>query len=243
MLSTGHFLVTILLIGREILYPIGAFILIRQWLNAKARYYTDLPFLFGLAMLIMCIYTPIEIICVGFYPLVTIDSSLGKIVYLIILNLTALVLGINFVILLVIWFPKHKKGTLGSTIGWISFTEIAIILSAFVNVALMDILLIAISLPMYIIFVITFLFSYYHKRLPNIHPLLIGLGMSIIIISHIIHSILGQVGIRLGGIYTDATWPAMIIWLVGFVVMFLGFIRKAPYYNSINTFSSSTINI
>ena len=87
MISTGQLLVTLLLIGRLIVYPIGAFILLRQWKNAKARYYTDLPFLFALTLLIMCIYTPIELIFVAFYPIVSIESPFGQIAYLIDLNL------------------------------------------------------------------------------------------------------------------------------------------------------------
>jgi len=233
LISTGQLLVTLLLIGRLVIYPIGAFILLRQWKNAKVRYYTDLPFLFALTMLIMCIYTPIELYYVSLYPTVSIETDIGRIAYLVVLNLTTVVLGMNFIILLTIWFPKNKKGVLTSFIGWICLTELAIILSAFINVALMDVLLIIISLPMYIIFVITFFFSYYHKRLPNINPLLIAIGMTIILSSHFIHSVLGQMGIRLAGVYTDATWPAMIIWLVGFIIMILGFTKKAPYYNAI----------
>ncbi|MFX0136846.1 MAG: hypothetical protein ACFFDN_24630, partial [Candidatus Hodarchaeota archaeon] len=184
-------------------------------------------------LIIMCIYTPIELYFVAFYPAVSIESPIGQIAYLIDLNLNTVVYGLNFAILLVVWFPSHKKEILLSIIGWIIFTEIAILIAAFVNMALMDLLLIAIGLPMYLIFVVTFFFCYHQRRLPNIHPLLIGSGMTIIIIAHMIHSVLGQMGIRLAGIYTDATWPAMIIWLVGFLVMIIGFTKKAPYYDSI----------
>lgn len=232
MISIGQSLVTFLLIGREIIYPIGAFILIRQWINSKVKYYTDLPFLFALTMLIMCLYTPIEIIFVAFYPDISINSNIGQISYLIDVNLITVVLGLNFVILLSIWFPEHKKGIFGSLLSWIILTEIAILLSIFVNIAIMDILLVIISLPMYLVFFATFLFSYRQKRLPNVNPLLIGIGMGIIIVSHLIHTVLGQMGVRLAGVYTDAVWPAMIIWLAGFIVMFLGFTKKAPYYIS-----------
>ncbi|NVM05106.1 MAG: hypothetical protein HWN67_22485 [Candidatus Helarchaeota archaeon] len=231
MISTGHLFVTLLLIGRLILYPIGAIILLRQWYKGKVRYYTDLPFIFALVLIIMCIYTPIELYFVAFYPAVSIDSSFGQIAYLIDLNLNTVVYGLNFAILLAVWFPTHKKGILFSILGWIIFTEIAILIAAFINMAIMDILLIIIGLPMYILFVVTFYFCHYHKRLPNIYPLLIGSGMAIILISHLFHSILGQMGTRLAGIYTDATWPAMIIWLAGFSIMVLGFLKKAPYSN------------
>ncbi|MFX1452315.1 MAG: hypothetical protein ACFFCM_15865 [Promethearchaeota archaeon] len=233
MISTGQFLVTLLLIGREIIYPIGAAILIRQWLNGKVRYYTDLPFIFAFVLLIMCIYTPIEIYFVAFYPIASIESPIGQIAYLIDLNLNTVVYGLNFAILLAVWFPTHKKGILLSILGWIIFTEIAILIAAFINMAIMDILLVVIGLPMYVIFVITFYFCYYQKRLPNIHPLLIGSGMLVILIAHLFHSMLGQMGIRLAGIYTDATWPAMILWLIGFLVMVIGFTRKAPYFDKI----------
>ncbi|MHA1378595.1 MAG: hypothetical protein ACTSRG_09455 [Candidatus Helarchaeota archaeon] len=233
MISTGQLLVTILLIGRLIVYPVGAFILLRQWKNAKTRYYTDLPFLFGLTLLIMCIYTPIELIYVAFYPIISIESPIGQIAYLIDLNLITLAAGIYFVTLLAIWFPKNKRGIIFAVISWITFTEFAIILSAFVNISLMDFLLVVITLPMYIIYVVTFFFSYYQRRLPNVHSLLIGVGMLTLIIAHIVHSALGTMGNRLAGIYTDATWPAMIIWLIGSIIMFVGFSKKAPYYNSI----------
>lgn len=232
MISLGQLIVTLLLIAREITYLTGAFILIRQWLKAKARYYSDLPFLFSLTMLIMCIYTPIETIFVAFYPLISVETSIGRIAYLIDLNLITLVLGIIFVMLLVIWFPAHKRGTFGSIIVWISFTELAILLSAFIDVKLMDMLLPLISLPTYITFIITFFFSYYQKRLSNVQPLLIGLGMLIVLISQIFHSFLAQIGTRFAGIYTDATWPIMISWLIGFIIMFLGFTKKAPYFVS-----------
>ncbi|MFX0134807.1 MAG: hypothetical protein ACFFDN_14290 [Candidatus Hodarchaeota archaeon] len=232
MISTGQLLVTLLLIGREIIYPIGAIILIRQWLRGKVRYYTDLPFIFALVLIIMCFYTPIEIYFVAFYPAVSIESPFGQIAYLIDLNLNTVVYGLNFAILLAVWFPTHKKGILLSILGWVVFTEIAIIFAAFINIAIMDILLVVIGLLMYVIFVVTFFFCHYHKRLPNIHPLLIGLGMAIILVSHLIHSILGQMGTRLAGIYTDATWPAMISWIAGFLVIVLGFTKKAPYFHS-----------
>ncbi|MHA1300399.1 MAG: hypothetical protein ACTSO9_13350 [Candidatus Helarchaeota archaeon] len=229
MISTGHLLVSILLIAREIIYPIGAFILIRQWMIGKVRYYTDLPFLFAVAMIIMSAYTFIEIIFVAFYPVISLDSPFGQIAYLIDLNLIALVVGIIFVILLLIWFPKHKKSIVGAIIGWILFTEMAILLAAFVEISFMDMFLVIISLPTYILFVFTFFFCYYHKRLPNVHSLLIGTGMIIIILASLIYPILGQIGTRLAGIYTDATWPAMIIWISGYIVMIFGFIKKAPY--------------
>ncbi|MFX0141313.1 MAG: hypothetical protein ACFFDN_47175, partial [Candidatus Hodarchaeota archaeon] len=74
MISTGHLWVTLLLIGRLILYPIGAIILLRQWVKGKVRYYTDLPFIFAFVLIIMCIYTPIELYFVAFYPAVSIES-------------------------------------------------------------------------------------------------------------------------------------------------------------------------
>ncbi len=231
MISTGQFLVTLLLIGRLILYPIGAIILLRQWFKGKVKYYTDLPFIFALVLIIMCVYTPIELFFVAFYPAVSIESPIGQIAYLIDLNLNTVVYGLNFAILLAVWFPTHKKGIFFSVLGWIVFTEIAILIAAFINIVLMDILLVIIGLPMYLLFVVTFFFCHYHKRLPNIYPLLIGLGMATILIAHFIHSFLGQMGTRLAGIYTDATWPAMIIWLAGFSIMVLGFMKKAPYYN------------
>ncbi len=233
MISTGQLLVTFLLIGRLVLYPIGAIILLRQWYKGKVRYYSDLPFIFAFVLIIMCIYTPIELYFVAFYPIVSIESPIGQIAYLIDLNLNTVVYGLNFTILLVVWFPTHKKRILLSIIMWIIFTEIAILIAAFVNIAIMDILLVVIGLPMYLIFVFTFFFCYHQHRLPNIHPLLIGSGMTIILVAHLIHSVLGQLGIRLAGIYTDAVWPAMIIWLAGFLTMIIGFIKKAPYYETI----------
>ncbi|NVM03700.1 MAG: hypothetical protein HWN67_15320 [Candidatus Helarchaeota archaeon] len=233
MISTGQLLVTFLLIGRLFLYPIGAFILLQQWYKGKVRYYSDLPFIFAFVLIVMCIYTPIELYFVAFYPAVSIESPIGQIAYLIDLNLNTVVYGLNFAIMLVVWFPTHKKKILLSIIIWIIFTEIAILIAAFVNIAIMDILLVVIGLPMYLIFVFTFFFCYNQKRLPNIHPLLIGSGMTTILIAHLIHSVLGQMGIRLAGIYTDAVWPAMIIWLAGFLIMIIGFIKKAPYYEKI----------
>ncbi|MHA1378418.1 MAG: hypothetical protein ACTSRG_08555 [Candidatus Helarchaeota archaeon] len=237
MISTGQLLVTILLIAREIIYPIGAYILIRQWLKSKVRYYTDLPFLFALVMIIMSVYTPIEIIFVAFYPAVSINSPLGQIAYLIDLNLIAVVVGITFTILLVIWFPKNKKSITGAVLCWIIFTEFSIILAAFVNILLMDLFLVIISLPTYIIFVITFFFCYHYKRLSNVHPFLIGMGMTIILASQIIYPIVGQMGIRLAGIYTDSTWPAMIVWLIGYLVMIIGFTKEAPYAQPVDILS------
>ncbi len=233
MISLGQLLATLLLIGREIIYVLGAIILFRQWFKGKARYYTDLPFLFGLTMIIMCIYNPIEIYYVAVFPIDTLNSPFGRIWYLVDLNLIAFVLGINFIILLTIWFPKNKKAILGAVIGWIFFTETAILLSAFVAMTLMDALLVIISLPMYIIFMVTFFFSYYQRRLPNVNSLLIGLGMALIIAAQFFHSILGQMGIKIGGNYSDASWPAMILWMAGFLVMFLGFVKKAPYFDAI----------
>ena len=230
MISLGHLLVILLLIAREIIYTIGIIILMRQWLKAKVRYFTDLPFLISVAMCIMCSYTFIEIYFVTFDPGAAIDTPLRTIVYLIDLNLVAVVSGIIFVMLLVVWFPTQKKGVLMSTISWIIGTEIAILFSAFIDIRLMDYFLVLIALPTYVIFVITFLFAYRQKRLPNVHPLLIGLGMSIIIVAQILSSIFGQMGNRLAGIYTDASWPAMIVWLAGFILMIIGFTRKAPYH-------------
>ena len=126
LISFGHLLVTLSLVGREAIYITGFLILIRQWKKATPRYYTDLPFMFALMMVIMGTYTPIELIFVAFYPTLGVESLIGQISYLIVYNLVTLVSGMMLVILLVIWFPKNKKRISGVLIGWIIMTEIAI---------------------------------------------------------------------------------------------------------------------
>ena len=133
------------------------------------------------------------------------------------------------VLLLVIWFPKHKKRISGVLIGWIIMTEIAIFTAAFITISIMDIFLMVISLPTYLIFIITFYFCYHQKRLANIHCLLIGSGMVVTLVSQLLYPIFSQVGVRIVGVYSDASWPAMLIWLVGYSIMILGFTRPAPY--------------
>ena len=234
MISTGHLLVTLSLIGREAIYLIGLTILFRQWKRAMPHYYTDLPFMFAFMMLIMSIYTPIELLFVAFYPTLSIETLFGQISYLLVYNLVTLVSGMMLVLLLIIWFPKHKSRISGVLIGWIIITEIAIFAAAFINIGIMDIFLMVISLPTYVVFIVTFYFCYYQKRLSNIHSLLIGTGMIITLISQLMYPILSQIGIRLVGVYTDATWPAMLVWLLGYIIMILGFTRPAPYAKPIN---------
>ena len=98
MISLGQLLVTLLLIARLVLYPIGATILLRQWFKASARFYTDLPFLISIMMIIMSAYTVIELVFVGFYPVVSIESPIGTVVYLTDLNLVTIVLGIIYIL-------------------------------------------------------------------------------------------------------------------------------------------------
>ena len=234
MISTGHLLVTLSLIGREAIYIFGFIILFRQWKRATPHYYTDLPFMFAFMMLIMSIYTPFDLLFVAFYPTLSLESLFGQISYLLVYNLVTFVSGMMLVILLVIWFPKHKRRISGVLIGWIIITEIAILVAAFINIYIMDIFLMVIGLPTYIVFIITFYFCYYQKRLSNIHTLLIGSGMLITLISQLLYPILSQFGVRLAGVYTDASWPATLIWLVGYLVMIIGFLKPAPYAKPIN---------
>jgi len=160
----------------------GATILFRQWNQGEKKFYTDLPFLLGIALIIASIEYA--------------DSSFGVVLNwepnlistLIATSNLVLICTCFLIIIMDLWIGEKRR-----RVRLIALISIAAILDVFsilftlftLDYTMYGILNLGVALPATIAFSITFFQCYKQRRLPNVHPKYLGVGFLILSISWI----------------------------------------------------------
>jgi hypothetical protein len=207
------------------IFCLSFYILYKKWHHASPRYLTDLPFVLALTYIIL-IYDRMDSILglSGIMPITSLSRLLNIIAF-------AIALGINLLIMLTIWIPKRKKLRVVFMVAWLAvwIPLIIIFMSTIGNPDTLHSLLLVMSFPTIILLAVTWYFCYFQKRLSVINPLLVGIGMTGVIIGILLRVYFSIIGNPIGYVFTDLHWIAILVDIVSYTVMLVGFSREMSY--------------
>ncbi|WEU40956.1 MAG: hypothetical protein OdinLCB4_003350 [Candidatus Odinarchaeum yellowstonii] len=198
-------------------------LLIFKWRETKTRFYSDLPFLFGVSILFIGFSTLLNLIysLTFFITEITLFRIRG-----VLICITAVTM---FTGVLKIWLPEKIKLLIVSGLIYaISFLIILFITPSASLIITYTSPFIAVNI---IFVVVTFSVVYLKRRLPSINPLLIIAGALIILASQLLKAVLPT---------PFAVFTPDVASLVGWVVFTLGFLVKAPYFKTTAGFNSKS---
>ncbi len=222
-------LLTISIIAREIVLIFLGFFLLNKWLKAEKRFYSDLPFLMALTTFILIVAKAYDLYLYNLFGdydfeiYIATDPILiwyAKIRWLVILANTVPMVGL----LLSIWMADYDKKYLYLTliIFISSWTIYIVVVPTFGLIKDIHVFLL---LPIILLSIITYLFLYKYKRLPEIHSLLISIAWIAYLISSILRPFLMTIGEPPWGLVWVSELMDLIIWCI----MTLGFVIKPNY--------------
>ncbi len=219
-------LLIVMLIRIAFLFAGGVY-LFYKWVKAPRRYFSDFPFLMGISFTALGASKVFDIalysmfLDVNYANLAVWDERLvfGYVRWLMMLVVSAPLLYAN----LKVWAADHPRLRLflvgGHTVGF------AILILQAQSFAFLNALTSWLILPLALITILTFLFIYKQKRLPNVHGLLVGIGWLGYVFSSYIRPILMRVGNPPWGLVIIAEILDLAMW----VVIFLGFVLKPKF--------------
>lgn len=222
-------LLTISIIAREIVLIFLGFFLLNKWVKAEKRFYSDLPFLMALTTFILIVAKAYDLYLYNLFGdydfeiYIATDPILiwyAKIRWLVILANTVPMVGL----LLSIWMADYDKKYLYLTliIFISSWTIYIVVVPTFGLIKDIHVFLL---LPIILLSIITYLFLYKYKRLPEIHSLLISIAWIAYLISSILRPFLMTIGEPPWGLVWVSELMDLIIWCI----MTLGFVIKPNY--------------
>lgn len=224
-------LLALTIIIREIVLLILGLFLFYKWIKSEKRFYTDLPFLMALTTFILVLAKAYDLYLFNLFGdyefelYFTADPVLiwfAKARWLLMLANTVPMVGL----LLSIWLADYDKNYLYLLLlVFISFWTIYIaIVPTFELIKNIHVFLL---LPIIILSIMTYLFLYKHKRLPEVHSLIISIAW----VAYLISSFLRTFFLTIGDPPWGIVWVSEIFDLIIWAVMTLGFIIKPRYSN------------
>ncbi len=236
MTIEGAWGVLIVLIFRIILLSIMAYYVLNEWFKQEEQYTFDIPFLFGIFLILLTFGKALDLFWDFTYFRFSEEIVLFilKIRYFIIIIELAPLLYIGFGIILYSFSFKERYQHLSDqkTLNKVRLKLILliIIIELFAIAISPHRNIVAILLPLFLIpslagIVYIFFFAYKHKRLSQIHPLIVGFGFFLYMIS----SILRPVFMHSFGETSAYLIFAEIIDIIVFIVIFIGLYLNADY--------------
>lgn len=225
-------LLTISIIAREIVLIFLGFFLLKKWLKSEKRFFTDLPFLMALTTFILIVAKAYDLYLYNLFGAYNFEIYIAtdpiliwyaKIRWLLILANTVPMVGL----LLSIWMADYDKKYLYLTliIFISSWTIYIVVVPTFGLIKDIHIFLL---LPIILLSIITYLFLYKYKRLPEIHSLIISIAWIAYLVSSILRPFLMTIGEPPWGLVWVSELMDLIIWCI----MTLGFVIKPNYLNT-----------
>ena len=222
-------LLTLTIIIRMIVLVILGSFLIYKWLKSEKRFFTDFPFLMALSTFILVIAKAYDLYLYNFFGdsdfdlYFTVDPILiwyAKVRWLIMMINTIPMIAL----LLSIWMADYeKKYYYLILIVFISFWTIYFVIApTFEYIKNIHLILL---LPVIILSIVTYLFLYKYRRLPEIHSLIIAIAWIAYLISSLLRPLFYTIGEPPWGII----WVSEIMDLIIWSVMAMGFIIKPNY--------------
>ncbi len=222
-------LLTISIIAREIVLIFLGFFLLNKWFKAEKRFYSDLPFLMALTTFILIVAKAYDLYLYNLFGnydfeiYIATDPILiwyAKIRWRLILANTVPMVGL----LLSIWMADYDKKYLYLTLI-IFISSWTIYIFVVPTFGLIKDIHVFLLLPIILLSIITYLFLYKYKRLPEIHSLIISIAWIAYLISSILRPFLMTIGEPPWGFVWVSELMDLIIWCI----MTLGFVIKPNY--------------
>lgn len=188
------------------------FILLYKWSRAERRFYTDMPFLFGIAMFFAAAGETMDVLFdLAILPL---DLVLFKIRTLVV----TITLFFYLTATILIWFVDRRR------LGYLIILFYMIALFALIGLApeinSVRLWVMPLLFALFIVFIITFILVWWMKRLPDVHGLVMALGVIIAMVGQFLK-------VPLSGLML--TWVSELIDLLGLAILALGLLIRPGY--------------
>ncbi len=216
-----------------VLFSCGGY-LFYKWVKAPRHYTFDLPFLMGVSFTALAISKILDVFLMQmFYGEAAENQNMvghpglvfGYARWLFMLVVIAPLLYAN----LHVWVAERERVRLGVVGAYVAIFSVLILETQ--TFAGLTALVPALVVPVGAITVVTFLFAYARKRLPNVHGLLVGLGWAAYIVSSSMRPMLLSLGSGTFGLASIAEFLDMLAWLV----IFAGFTMRPRYARAVIT--------
>ncbi len=214
-----------------VLFACGGY-LFYKWVKAPRHYTFDLPFLMGVSFTALAVSKIFDVFLYQmFYGEGKANQNLvdhpglvfGYARWLFMLVVMAPLLYAN----LRVWVAERERARLAAVGAYVAIFAVWILQTR--TFAGLTALVPAILLPVAAITVVTFLFAYARRRLPNVHGLLVGLGWAAYVVTNSIRPVLLGMGSDTFGLVSVAEVLDMLAWLV----IFAGFTIRPRYARAV----------
>lgn len=211
--------------------------ILRKWFNQEQQYLSDIPFLFGMFFIVLTFGKALDILINFTYY--TLDDAetfliLLKIRHIVIILtiIPMLYLSVEMILFIRSLNDTHEslkdnkyRDRLKIKIILIIFIIETVAVLLYSNVFIAGIVMAIIMMPSLIIITWMFYFTYKNKRLTQVHSLVLSIGFGMYAVSQvtraILQNIIGEIALYI--IISE------IIDLIIFIVIFIGFYKKANY--------------
>jgi hypothetical protein len=187
-------------------------ILLAKWFRGTNRYYTDMPFLFGIALLFAAAGESLDVLM----DLSILPSEL--VIFKIRTTIVAFTLIFYLITTVLIWLNDRPRLGVVIIVSYLVVLLVVIWLAPEIN--LVRLWVMPLLFALFIVFVATFILAWYWKRLPDVHGLVMAIGVIIALFGQVLKVPLSSVGL---------TWVSEIIDLVGLSILALGLLIKPGY--------------
>ena len=202
-------------------YLIIGIYLLKEWIKLEKKYTSDLPFLMGISVLFLIPGTIIDINVIIF-------SIEPCFIYDIRYSLDLIAIQLILGAMLSIWMSSKVKIRYTIVISAsVLFITVLMLLPS--DVIYLDIAAAIITLPTLISMIITFMFTYFTKRLRNVNGLLISIAAIVIIIGSIIRPFLKTIAISPIMPY-GLSWFTNLTLIIGWFLMYFGLKLRPSYF-------------
>ena len=231
----GTWLAAIASIIRIIILAIMSFFLFRKWFKQEAIYTSDAYFLFALFFMILTFGKVYDLL----YNLILISENFGEVVLLYLQKVRFIIVVLNILPILYIgleatmtfisvYIKEISKKQFNKLRLWIVIL-FCIIVSFIIVIASSITFLISVlpflTLAIFVMIAIMFLFMYKNKRLSQANGLIIGLAFLVFIFTNIARSIISVRALSEPSLFIIAE----TLDIIANFLMFIGFISKPKY--------------
>ncbi|MFX0057544.1 MAG: hypothetical protein ACFE8J_04515 [Candidatus Heimdallarchaeota archaeon] len=231
----GTWLATIASIVRIVILGIMSFFLFRKWFKQEAIYTSDAYFLFALFFMILTFGKVYDLL----YNLILISESFGDAVLLNLLKVRYIIVIINVIPILFIgleatmtfisvYIKEISKKQFNKLRLWIVIIFLVIVSFIIIiasNITFLISVLPFLTLAIFVMIALMFLFMYKNKRLSQANGLIIGLAFLVFIFTNIARSIISVRALNEPSLFVIAE----TLDIIANFLMFIGFISKPKY--------------
>ncbi len=214
-----------------VLFSCGGY-LFYKWIKAPRHYTFDLPFLMGVSFTALAVSKIFDIFLfqtfnsaapaieyVENYP--GLEFATARFLFILVVAVPLLYANLR------VWISERERARL-TIVGAYAAVFVFLILQARTFAGL-SALLPFIVLPVAALTIVTFLFAYATKRLPNVHGLLVGIGWVAYLVTNSLRSQLLLIGESIFGLASVAEILDMLAWLI----IFAGLVIRPGYARAV----------